>query len=93
MPALGSYYGSRQLLADQRVVACQACVLVEPAGSCLVAASPVEPAGGVAGWVWLAEGVGEQPLDFVDGERDQAGLAAIQAQAYHRSPLDPHARF
>ena len=25
--------------------------------------------------VWLAEGGGEQPLDFVDGERDQAGVA------------------
>ena len=40
-----------------------------------MAASPFEPAGGVAGWVWLAEGGGEQPLHFVDGERDQAGVA------------------
>src|SRR5271163_807551 len=40
-----------------------------------MAASSFEPAGGVAGWVWLAEGGGEQPLHFVDGERDQAGLA------------------
>jgi len=40
-----------------------------------MAASPFEPAGGVAGWVWLAEGGGEQPLDFADGERDQAGVA------------------
>jgi hypothetical protein len=28
----------------------------------------------VAGWAWLAEGGGEQPLYFVDGERDQAGV-------------------
>jgi hypothetical protein len=40
-----------------------------------MAASPFEPAGGVAGRVWLAEGGGEQPLDFVGGERDQAGVA------------------
>ena len=40
-----------------------------------MAPSPFEPAGGVAGWVWLAEGGGEQPLDFADGERDQAGVA------------------
>ncbi len=40
-----------------------------------MAASPFEPVGGVAGWVWLAEGGGEQPLYFVDGERDQAGVA------------------
>ena len=40
-----------------------------------MAASPVEPAGGVAGWVWPAERGGEQPLHFMDGERDQAGLA------------------
>jgi hypothetical protein len=35
----------------------------------------VEPAGGVAGWVWVAEGGGEQPLYFVDAQRDQAGIA------------------
>jgi hypothetical protein len=39
-----------------------------------VAASPLEPAGGVAGWLWTAEGGGEQALDLVDGERDQAGV-------------------
>jgi hypothetical protein len=40
-----------------------------------VAASPFEPAGGVAGRVWPADGGGEQPLDLVDGERDKAGVA------------------
>ena len=59
--------GSIQSLADQGIVACQACALVEPARSCLVAASPLEPAGGVAGWLWAAEGGGEQALDLVDG--------------------------
>ena len=69
------WYGSRQSLADQRVVACQACALVEPARSCLMAASPFEPARGVAGRLWPAAGGGQQPLHFVDGERDQAGVA------------------
>ena len=40
-----------------------------------MAVSPFEPAGGVAGWVWPAEGDGEQSLHFADGERDQAGVA------------------
>ena len=57
----------------QGVVACQACAFVEPARSCLVTASPLKPSGGVAGWLWTAEG-GGQALDLVDGERDQAGV-------------------
>jgi hypothetical protein len=32
----------------------------------------LEPAGGVAGWLRAAQGVGEQVLDFPDAERDQA---------------------
>jgi hypothetical protein len=47
---------------------------VEPARSCLVAASPLEPSGGVAGWLGAAEGGGEQAFDLVDGERDQPGV-------------------
>src|SRR5207302_10828640 len=57
------------------MVACQACALVEPAGSCLVTAPPFEPAGGVAGRLWPAEGGSEQPFHFVDAERDEAGVA------------------
>jgi hypothetical protein len=54
---------------------------MEPAGSGLVAASPVEPAGGVAGWPWTAEG-GEQSLDLVDGERDQPGVRGMFQRAW-----------
>ena len=39
-----------------------------------MAASPLEPAGGVVGVPGLAEGVGQQVLDLVDGERDEAGV-------------------
>ena len=72
--SVGAVVRQPQLLADQGVCPFQACALVEPAGSCLMAASPLEPAGGVAGWLRLAEGGGEQPLDLVDGERDEAGV-------------------
>jgi hypothetical protein len=44
------------MLADQGVVPVQAGALVEPAGPGLVAASPVEPAGGVPGGFGAAEG-------------------------------------
>src|ERR1700722_19460001 len=47
---------------------------MEPARSRLVTASPVEPAGGVAGWLGVAEGGGEQPLYLVDRQRDQPGV-------------------
>jgi hypothetical protein len=54
--------------------ASQACAFVEPAGSRLVAASPFEPAGGVAGRFRPAEPGGEQSPDLADGERDEAGV-------------------
>ena len=73
-PELAFYYGSIQSLTDQGVVACQACALVEPAGSSLLAASPLEPVGGVAGWSRVAKGFGEQALDLADGERDETGV-------------------
>lgn len=38
-----------QSLADQGIVAFQACTFVEPAGSWLVTAAPFEPVGGVGG--------------------------------------------
>jgi hypothetical protein len=41
---------------------------------CLVASSPLEPAGGVAGRVRACEGGGEQASDFADGKRDEAGV-------------------
>jgi hypothetical protein len=44
------------MLADQGVVPVQAGALVEPTGPGLVAASPVEPAGGVPGGFGAAEG-------------------------------------
>ena len=40
-----------------------------------MASSPFEPAGGVAGWFRMPEGVGEQALDLADGERDKAGIS------------------
>ena len=40
-----------------------------------MAAAPLEPASGVAGWFRAAERVGEQSPDLADGERDEAGLA------------------
>jgi hypothetical protein len=70
----GNYYGSLQSLADQGVVACQACAFVEPARSCLVTPPPLEPVSGVARRGRALEGSGEQPLDFPDGERDKAGI-------------------
>jgi hypothetical protein len=42
-----------------------------------VAASPLEPAGGVAGWFRAAEGGGEQALDLADGQRDQPGVGGL----------------
>ena len=39
-----------------------------------MAASPVEPAGGVAGRFRAVECGGEQALDLADGERDQPGV-------------------
>src|ERR1700733_15996505 len=69
-----AYYGSIQSLAEQGVVALQACAFVEPAGSCLVTASPFEPVDSVAGWFQLGELGGEQLLDLADGERDEAGI-------------------
>jgi hypothetical protein len=68
------WYGSIQSLADQGVVALWACMFVEPAGSCLVAAPPLEPAGCVAGRLRPGERVGEQSPDLPDGERDEAGV-------------------
>jgi hypothetical protein len=47
---------------------------VEPAGSGLVTASPVEPAGGVPGGLGVTGGGREQPLDLVDGKGDQARI-------------------
>src|SRR5215470_17243899 len=47
---------------------------MEPPGSCLVAASPFEPASGVAWWPGMPEGGGEEPLDLADGEGDQPGV-------------------
>jgi hypothetical protein len=57
-----------------------------------MAASPFEPAGGVAGRVRLAEGGGEQPLHFADGERDQCRpeAAADQASAFTYFPACSH---
>jgi hypothetical protein len=49
-------------------------MFVEPAGSCLVTASPFEPAGCVAGRLRPGERVGEQSPDLADGERDEAGV-------------------
>src|SRR5580704_2570108 len=69
-----AFAGSRQSLADQGVGACEACALVEPAGSCLVAAPEFEPAGGAPGRSGVVEGGGEQALDLVDGQRDEAGV-------------------
>ena len=40
-----------------------------------MAASPFEPADGVAGRLWPEERGGEQPLHLADGKRDQAGVA------------------
>jgi hypothetical protein len=56
--------------------------LVVPGCVCSVAASPVQPVHGGAG----RRGVGEQPPDFGDGERDHAGvggrgLAGVDAGA------------
>jgi hypothetical protein len=70
-------YGSRQSLADLGVVACEACALVKPAGLCLVAASPLEPVGGVLRVPGLAEDLGQQLLDLVEGERDEAGIGWV----------------
>ena len=39
-----------------------------------MAASPLEPVGGVAGWFRVAEGFGEQAFDLADGERDETGV-------------------
>ena len=65
-------YGSRQSLADQVVVACQACAFMEPAGSGLVAASPVEPVPGVFRRVRAVEGACEKSPDLGDGQRDHS---------------------
>ena len=46
----------------------------------MVAASPFEPAGGVAGRFRAGKG-GEQAPDLVDGERDEAGSAAADRLA------------
>ena len=62
------------MLADQGGIAFEACAFVEPSGSCLVAASPLEPPGSVGGRLRLAEGGGEQVLDLADRQRDQAGV-------------------
>ena len=48
-------------------------MFVEPAGSCLVTAPPLEPVDGVAWWLRTGEGPGEQPAGLADGERDEAG--------------------
>ena len=49
-------------------------MFVEPAGSCLVAAPPLKPAGCVAGWIRPGERAGEQSPDLPDAERDEAGV-------------------
>ena len=61
------WYGSIQSLADHGIVARQACALAEPAGSCLVAASPLEPVGSVAGWLGPVQFCCEQAPDLADG--------------------------
>jgi hypothetical protein len=47
---------------------------VEPARAGLVTSSPLEPAGGMLGGPAAFEGGGEQSLDLMDGERDEAGV-------------------
>jgi len=42
---------------------------------CLVASSPFDPAGGVAGRFRPVERCGEQPPDLADSERDQPGVS------------------
>jgi hypothetical protein len=48
-------------------------MFVKPAGSRLVTAPPLEPVDSVT-WFGVGEGPGEQPADFADGERDEAGI-------------------
>jgi hypothetical protein len=67
-------YGSRHLLADQGIVPVEAGAPVELAGPGLVAASPVQAAGGVPGRIGAIQGRGGQRFDLVDGERDEAGV-------------------
>jgi hypothetical protein len=57
--SVAAYYGSRHLLAGQGIFAVEACALVEPACSGLVAAAPVAPVGVVAGWFGLVQCGGE----------------------------------
>jgi hypothetical protein len=64
-----------QSLADQGVAACQACTFMEPAGSCLVATSPLEPVGGVCGRVRVPEGGGMR------GAGSRAGLRRFRGPA------------
>ena len=69
--------GSRQSLAGQGVVACEACALVEPAGSCLVAAPPFEPARGVAAAEFL-------PVRRQQAQLTRELLAAAEAAGRQR---------
>ena len=50
-------------------------MFVEPAGSCLVAAPPFEPAGCMARRFRPGDRAGEQSPDLADGERDEAGVS------------------
>ena len=53
----------------------QACMFVEPAGSCLVSAAPFEPAGCMARRFRAGGRAGEQSPDLADGERDKTGVS------------------
>jgi hypothetical protein len=56
--------------------------VVQPACSCRVAASPLEPMGGVAGRLRSAECCGEQALDLADGERISPASAGTYLPGY-----------
>jgi len=49
-------------------------MFVEPAGSCLVATPPFEPAGCMARRFRPGDRGGEQWPDLADGQRDEAGV-------------------
>jgi hypothetical protein len=74
---LPAYYDSRTLLADQGVVPLQACALMEPACSGLVAPGPCVPVDDER----FGQGPGGErgcdAPDLGDGERDQAGVCRV----------------
>jgi hypothetical protein len=79
------------MLAGQGIVELQSCMFMEPAGSCLVASSPFEPADGMALRFRSTERVGEQSPDLADGEWDEAGVGGwcgVRADG-RRSPTFP----